>query len=58
MNDTQTIPAINQDVDTILNIILKGGRTEAEAVFLAHIIVREVDRYFDELSATHDTTMN
>lgn len=62
MNQSKTqdapISQVGTDVDEILNIILKAGRTEAEAVFLAHIIVREVDKFFDHLSESHDVISN
>lgn len=58
MNDTKEKLDINVDVAEVLNKILCAGRTEAEAVFMAHIIVREVDKFFDHLAESHDIKAN
>lgn len=55
---TEALNDLDQAVEEILNIILKAGRTECECVFIAHIITREVDKFFDHLNESHEVNRN
>ena len=59
-NETQEkqLSSIDTDVTDILNIILKAGRSECECTFMAHIITKEVDKFFDHLNESHDVKQN
>lgn len=60
MNETQkkqSVSELDRNVDEILSIIL-NGRSEQEAVFLTHIIVKEVDKFFDHLAEAQDVRAN
>lgn len=57
-SETEVLNDVDKAVEDILNIILKAGRSEMECVFIAHIIQREVDKFFDHVAESHEVRRN